>query len=243
MENKFKELCDFYLLDGKLLYVSREFIGFDPVISKGLSCERNKKSNTTIKLDEFKLGDSSFNAILTNHISWGPLSGYRRAEILRNGRTIINYEHGGMGHGSNYCKGNYFHLENGNAFLLKNGYALRDVSTGKIYSNLNHDNDYLFWFKDVVIPIAGKLWPVDGSALDYDKIYHRAEIEPLRQIQWDAHVNFNSQHIYIKKTAVPYCWQTLWESANKYEEFKRMDQEGFRALGRIEFNDIGFERY
>jgi len=139
MENKIKELRDFYLLDGKLLYVSEEFIGFNPLISKGLSCERNKKSGTTIKLDEFKISGSSFNAVLTNFMDWGPLRGYRRAEILKNGHTIINYEHGGMGHGSNYCKGNYLYVKNENAFLLKDGYALRDASTDKIYLGLSRN--------------------------------------------------------------------------------------------------------
>ncbi|MDO8667650.1 MAG: hypothetical protein Q7K35_00950 [bacterium] len=232
MENKIKELRDFYLLDGKLLYVSKDFIGFDPIIGKGLSYERNKKENTTIKLDKFKIGETSFNVVLTSFMDWGPLRGYHRAEILKNGYSIINYEHGGMGHGSNYCKGDYFHKENKDAFLLKNGYALKDRLSDKIYLDLNGNNDYLFWFKNIVIPTKGKNWPADGRALENNRSYICAEIESLRQIQWEANVNFSNHHIYIKKTAVPYCSLVYWRSADDYQIYRKDSWQ--TALDKIE---------
>ncbi len=208
-----------------------------PLISRGLSYERKEGSGTKMKLEEFEMGGSLFNAVLTHFIDWGPLRGYERIEIFKNGRTLINYERGGMGHGSNYSKGSYFHLENKNAFLIKNGYAMRNAASDKIYLDLNGDNDYLFWFKNIVIPTKGKLWPMDGSALEHNKVYSLAEIEVLRQIEWEANVNFNNQNIYIRKSAVPYCLRTYWSCDEGYGEFQRIDQGGCTALDKIEFSD------
>ncbi len=113
MKNKIIKLRDFYLFDNKLLYISEEFLGFDPLISKGLSyCILKGKCGTKVKLDEFKMGNSSFNTILTRFVDYGPLRGYQRAEIFKDGKNIINYEHGGMGYGSNYNKGGFFMVEN-----------------------------------------------------------------------------------------------------------------------------------
>lgn len=150
MHKKIRELRDFYLLDNKLLYISKKFIGYDPLISKGLSFEKTKNGKD-IKHDTFEMDGVVFNATLTNFISFGPLRGYRRVEISRNDKTIINYECGGMGHGLNYSKGNYFHIENKEAFLVKYGHAMREWVTGKIYSDLSEDHYYFLWFKDIII--------------------------------------------------------------------------------------------
>lgn len=236
MSQQIKELRDFYLLDDKLLYVSEDFIGYDPLISKGLSYKKSSESGTTIKIDEFKMENFSFNAILTYHISRGPLRGYTRAEILKDGRTVIKYEHGGMGHGSNYSEGNYFHLEYGNAFLLKDGYAMRDTSTDKIYSDFSSDNDYFFWFKNIVIPDKLKSGTGKGLILESDRIYSYAEIEPLRDILWEANLNFNGHKIYIKKTGVVNCTCTYGDYDEvEREEFQSWNDERLTALDKIEF--------
>ncbi len=237
MKKQIKELRDFYLLDNKLLYVSEDFIGYDPLISRGLSYEKSSESGTTVRLDEFKMENSSFNAILTYHISWGPLSGYMRAEILKDGRTVIKYEHGGKGHGSNYSEGSCFKVVNGNAFLLKDGHAMRDASTDKIYSDFSSDNEYFLWFKNIVIPDKLATGTGKGLILESGRIYSRAEIDPLREILWEANVNFNGHKIYIKETGVVNCVQTCWDSTGKVvrEEFQSWNDERCTALDKIEF--------
>lgn len=155
MTEKIKELRDFYLLDGKLLYISKEFIGFDPIISKGMSYERTEKSGTKMKLEEFEMGEFLFNALLIESFSYGPVSGHKRIDIFRNGESIISHEHGGK-MCWNYEKGNDFYLENNNAFLVKDGNAMRYDSTRKIYRDFIEDQEYFFWFRNIVIPEKGK---------------------------------------------------------------------------------------
>lgn len=234
MENKVIKLRDFYLLDNKLLYLSREFIGFDPLISKGLSYNLAKgKCSTKIKCDEFKMGGSSFNSILTSFCDYGPLRGYERVEILKNGKTIINYEDGGMGYGSNYRKGSCFSVENEDAYLIKDGHSMRDSSTDKIYSGFSADDEYFLWFKDIVIPQnrAGK-----KSILKSGMKYSHSEIESLRDIIWEANVNYNGHKIYIKETGVTNCLRTYGVTGDiASEEFRYFDNEKVTALDKIEF--------
>lgn len=234
MTNEIKELYNFYLLDNKLIYISDEFIGFDPLISKGMIHKRKETgAGTNIILDNFKMDGSLFDAILIDYINWGPVRGYVRTEILKDGHTIINMEHGGMGHGSNYWKGDDFLVAYDNAYLVKRGYAMQDKSTHEIYNDLSSDNSYFFWFKNIVIPTKSKSWPIDGSALVWNKKYTLAEIEPFRQVKWEAQVNFNNHDFTIQKTAIPYC---DWIDLGKTSKFKRNDGKEYSLLlDRIEF--------
>ena len=142
-----KELRDFYLFNDKLLYVSKEFIGYDPLISKGLSFEKSERGAAeTTRHDTFEMGGPTlFYAMLSSFICGGPLRGHERIKILKNGRTIINYEWGSRGHGTIYTGGNDYKIENRDAFLVRNGHAMRERETDTIYRNFSPDHQYLFW--------------------------------------------------------------------------------------------------
>lgn len=133
---------NFYSIDNKLLYVSNEFIGYDPIISQRLSWVFSDIGGIKTISYNFVMDDTSFHAILTTFRSSGPLRGYIRVEIFKNNKLLINYEWGGMGHGSNYLKGTKYHLEDKEAFLLN-----------ILYGDLEC---YLFWFKDIEIMTKGK---------------------------------------------------------------------------------------
>lgn len=134
-------LDNFYSIDNKLLYVSNEFIGYEPVISQRLTWVISEIEGVRTISYNFVMDDTSFHAILTTSRFSGPLRGYRRVEIFKDEKPLIKYEWGGMGHGSNYSNGIKYHIENNEAFLLKINYITKC---------------YLFWFKDIVIMTKGK---------------------------------------------------------------------------------------
>lgn len=212
-----KELRDFYLLDDKLLFVCDDFIGFNPTISEGLTFKKRKYSGTKVKVQEFEMHGSSFIAILPQFIDWGPLRGYRRVEILKNGRTIIRFERGGKGHGSIYFEGNEFHVEYGNAYLISEGYSMRYLNSDRIYKDLKAENFYLLWIKGIVVP-KKSVRNIAAIGLDQKGIFTSQEIEPFRQLEWEANVQFNNQNINIVKTSIPGFMNT--RTYNGLYEFK-----------------------
>ncbi len=146
------KLHNFYLLDGKLLYVCKDFIGFNPMISKPLVNDTERVYDTKTKEDKFEIQGSVFSVLLTSFFALGPARGYEKIEILKNDRKIISYEYGGKGHGVNYSEGNRFLVENNQAYLTTQGNALRDKTTNAIYSDFVEYHNYFFWFENIIIP-------------------------------------------------------------------------------------------
>lgn len=213
------ELRDFYLLNDKLLYARRDFIGFNPTISKGLIHDKPNKSGKKVKLDEFEMRGSSFTVILTYFIDWGPLKGYERVEILKNGRTIICYESGSKGYGYKYSDGNYFFVENENAYLIAQGYAMINPKTDKIYLDFDKESYYFFWFDNIIIPNKHER-DFERKNIPVKEIYTRQEIESLRQIDWEANANFNNTNLQITHSSIPGFSQSLWR-LDGHEEFRK----------------------
>jgi len=204
--NTITGLRDFYVLDGKLLYTSKDFIGYDPFISKGLS-HAKVKSGVIVKVDEFELNNSSFVAILTYFIAGGPLRGYKRVEIIKNGSTIIRYEIGGKGHGTNYSEGERYFISYSDAFMVYDGYSMK---ADKVFTDYSGDDYYLFWFKNIVIPTKYECNRNKNNLRD-KKTYTANEIEPLRQVEWDTNVIINNREYHIVKTSIPGYFQTKWD--------------------------------
>lgn len=203
-----KSLSDnFYLLDNELLYISDEFIGYNPVISKGLNFESMIGTNgkaifdTNVKVDQFEMGGVPFTAILISFLSSGPLRGYKRIEILKNGQPIINYESGGYGHGTNYKKGLRFFISDDNAYLIADGQSLKDTTYDKFYKDISPGYYHLLVFANIVIPIIQDRKPVENS-LSENVTYYKEEIEFLRQPDWTAEANFNDQKLHFSKSSV-----------------------------------------
>lgn len=219
-----KELSDFYLLDDKLLYAHKGFIGYNPAISKPLTHESPDTVYPKVKVEEFEMQGSSFTVILIFFRASGPLRGYKRIEVIKNGRTIIRYEVGSKGFGSNYWEGNYFLVGDDNAYLVARGSSLmEDYKTRKIYNGLDRDSYYFFWFSDIVIPTAEEA-EVNYDSFPEDRIYKRSEIEHLRRVEWHAKANFNNHEIDISRSSIPGFWQTKWDFKGEVEEFRKCKQ-------------------
>ena len=186
------ELHDFYLLNDKLLYACRDLVGFNPTIRKGLIHDKPNNSGTKVKLDEFEMRGSSFTVILTYFIDRGPVRGYKRVEILKNGRTIICYESGSKGYGYKYSDGNYF-------FVV---YAMINPKTDKIYLDFDKESYYFFWFDNIIIPNKHER-DFERKNIPVKEIYTRQEIESLRQIDWEANANFNNTNLQITHSSIP----------------------------------------
>jgi len=216
------KLSKFLVFENKLLYATKDFIGFGPAISKALAYgEYNFGRKVT--LQEFEMTGSFFSVMLTSFKAAGPLRGYKRIEIIKNGQTIIRYENGGKGHGSNYSEGSYFLIENSNAYLVANGHSMKNYSTNKIYHDLDGDSYYFFWFRDITIPTI-KQTLVNYDSLQRKEIYTRREIEHLRQIEWHANTSFNNHKVIISESSIPGFWRTYWSTENEREEFRKYEQ-------------------
>lgn len=214
-----QRLKDFYILDGKLLFACKDFIGYDPTISKPFVHEIPVKTGTKAISDEFQMNGCSFNVILTCSTDSAPLRGFKRIEIIKDGQTIINYEKGGKGHGTNYSKGNYYLVESGNAFLVATGGAMKYFNDDIIYNDLDSGSYFFLWFKDIVIP------SVEESVNKYDaipnkEIYSRNDIQHLRQTEWWAKTIINNREIEISKSSIPNFMCSSWNH-NGQEEFRK----------------------
>jgi len=181
----------------------------------------------------------SFHVILTTFKAGGPLRGYKRIEIIKNGQTLIRYENGGKGHGSNYSEGNYFLIENSNAYLVATGHSMIDYKTNTIYRDLDGDSYYFFWFRDITIPT---LEPniVNYESLPGKEIYTRREIEPLRQLEWHANTSINNHKVMLSESSIPGFWRTYWNTANGHEEFRKFEQ--IRALSETKIVVDGIDQ-
>lgn len=226
-----QKLNDFYLLDDKLLYVCDDFIGYNPVISKGLNFESmitvdgKPVFDTKVKVDQFETSGEHFTAILISHLSSGPLKGFKRIEILKNGQSIINYESGGYGHGTNYKKSTRFFISNDKAYLISEGNSLKDTTTGKFYKDISPGYYHLFVFENIVIPIIQKRKTTEDS-LSKNTTYYKEEIEFLRQTNWTAKVIFNEKKYHLSKSSV------LDFSRNLNGKF--MKEKGKRVLDEVD---------
>lgn len=226
---KIERLFDVFVLDNKLLYACDDFIGFNPAISKGLSYMKMKGTGTKINTHEFEMLGESFNAILTFSKYFGPLRGYHKVEILRNGTTIIMHKVGGI-LGGCFSKGNKFLIKDGNAYLLINGFPKIGIETDGYWSALSGDDHYLLGFNDIIVPTKYEIIS-ENNSLPEKEFYLRKEIEPLRQKEWDANFRFNDQDIIIIKTSVPGFTQTYW---NKKGFGKFIQEKDSTALDKTE---------
>lgn len=191
----------FYLFDDKLLYVSRDFIGYNPAI-KDLNYKTPDKLGTEVKVDEFEMRGSSFKSILTTFFDCGPYRGYTRIEIIKNGRKIIQYERGGSAFGMNYTRGKDFFVEADNGYLITRGNYLKSFETDKIYNDFNVYSYYFLWFTNSVIPTKTKKRVVNYDSLPEKEIYEISEIEHLRQVIWHGKIIINNHEIDISESSI-----------------------------------------
>lgn len=232
--NIIKELRDFYLVDDKLLYACKYFIGFNPTISKSFSYETEKESGTKVKIEEFEMNGCSFSVILTRFRDSGPIRGFKRVEIILKGKTIIRYETGGKGRGNNYSDGNKFLVDKENAYLIADGYSMKYLHADNIYLNLVGHDYYFLWFHNIIIPTINDIFPAESFVVKKE-FYLRKEIEPLRQTEWEANVQFNNHKIHIIKTSIPgftLTYGRMEEEGGYYEEFRKKAND--TALSKVE---------
>jgi hypothetical protein len=192
------KLRDFFVFNGKLLYASKDFIGYDPMISTGFTHEKTT-SGVKIRIEEFELNNFSFKAIMTSFIAFGPLRGYKRVEIFKDEVPIIRHEIGSLGHGSNYFSGKEFFISDSDGFVVSDGYSMRNPETDQIFSGYSGDAYYLFWFKNIVIPVKSEKKKLD---LPDKETYFEVEIEPLRQVDWTATIEIEGSDYFIEHSAV-----------------------------------------
>ena len=229
------EFHGFYLLDGKLLYASADFIGFNPIISKALIHQEPEGEGTKIILDQFYCAGYEFNVILTCFFGYGPARGYRRIEILKNGKEIIRYERGGYGHGSNYSKGNYTQNAHRTAFLIADGYSLGNYIPNKVRPDFDKKNYYLFCFDEFIIPTKYEL-DYERNNIPDKKIFTEAEIEPLVQVNWEGKATFNNQELHFIKTSAPgFNWINWLKKGDK--EYEKNSHRA--ALSKLEILNNG----
>lgn len=224
------ELRDFFVFNGKLLFIRKDFIGYDPLISKGFTHEKTT-SGVKTKIEEFELNHYSFKAILTSYISFGPLSGYKRVEIIMNGETIIRYELGSLGFGSNYTKGKDSFISGSDGFFVANGYSMRNPKTDQIFSDYSGGPYYLFWFKNIVIPVKSEKKKLD---LPDKETYLEIELEPLRQVDWSANIEIDGIGYFIEHSAV---FDFSWSRWHKNRWFYRKSR-GWWTLDKTEMVKI-----
>ncbi|NOT94156.1 hypothetical protein [Ferruginibacter sp.] len=197
-----KKLRDFCLFEDELLYACKDFIGYNPTISKELSFYDPTDTGTKVKVDEFEINGNIFTVILTKFFERGPIRGYKKVEILKKGVVIIRYESGSHGHGSIYNSGNKYFVENANAYLFADGNSMKDSESNKIYKDLDSEKYYFFWFTDITIPTKHEK-VISPISFTKKKIYSKQEIEVFRKVEWDAKIQINETNLHIIKTSVP----------------------------------------
>lgn len=196
-----KKLSSSYLLDGKLLFGMKELLGFDPYISPGFK-HNASGHGTKIKVAEFDLNGKSFTVILMHNFRTGPASIRTWIEILEEGTTLIRFETGGSMLGNSYRRGDKYKITNGRAFYLANGFEMIDPETELVYNGLTKDAFYLLWFKEHSIPLINKNEIPDLSQLR-GKTFSEEELEPYRQIEWHANVEFHHKKLQFTKSSIP----------------------------------------
>lgn len=196
-----------FLFHEKLFFVSDEFIGFSPQKSEPIElkipyADRSGKGNSTqILPGHFKIGGSIFHTILVYFFSYGPVRGYQRIEVLRNGKSIINFESGSHGHSALYRKGQLYSTGSNEAFLLAPNEVGYDE--GKYTPKDMLNGDYrLYYFENIVIP---KKWESTTSniRLSNQHDFYPQEIEMFRKDVWLGKILVDGKDIYFKKSIVP----------------------------------------
>lgn len=205
-----EKLRDFYVFNDQLLYVSDNFIGFNPHVSEGFTFDKPELMGHNIKNIQFELNNALFKANLDYRINRGPLSGHMIAEIIKQEELIIKYGSYSKGYGHGGKIGKNYLIKNNQAFLLVDGYSFRNTETDEYYSDFKSDNNYLLWFENIVIPKAQNL-NFDRKDIPEKEIYTEEEIEPFRQIEWEVILNLNGIELKKTKSKIPgfwYCFDT-----------------------------------
>lgn len=204
-----QKLNDVYLVNDKLLYVSDDFIGFDPIISEGLNFERMIGSNnsipksTKVKVEDFKIEGQEYTAILLSVLTHGPLKGYKRIEILLNGKLIINHQYGSHGFGCNYREGRKFLIKNDVAFVILEGNQFKEKKTGLnlLPTDITSGDFHLLKFNNFILP--KELEPeIIQHKLEDKKLYEPKDIEFLRQVDWTAVGKIDEEVIEFVQTSI-----------------------------------------
>lgn len=197
-----QRLREFYTFKDKLIYASKHFLGYNPQISISLEKPSLSKEITEYNLEHnFVMENEEFNALLIGRLSFGPIRGFQRIEINRNGQQIISYEIGGRGHGSNYSKGQNYFMEKNKAYLIVEGWKMKYHNENKIYGNLNSGYYYLLIFKDVTVPIIYPIKNIEpGPAKE---IYSKEEHESYKHILWEGTIQTSAIEIKVLSSIIP----------------------------------------
>lgn len=209
-----KKLKDFFLLDGKLLYACNDFIGFNPMISKGITQKRKKvEKGTEVNVVEFEMYRTSFTMTFTSFIGDEPDRVYKRLEVIKNGLTIIRYEKGGNGDSTNFIKEKHYLVQNTDVFLIADGCSMMDTNEGKIVGDFIADEYYFFWFRNILVP----------KNRNYDFENENLELK-------DINFNPSLTKKYIIKLANSNKWICGYyvnQSKFKIQKLFKLDEESF----------------
>lgn len=229
-----EKLNEFYEYENKLLYASRDFIGYDPLISIPLSMPEFIKGEE-IKSDIiFTLADESFKAVLSAGMYYGPIRGFKDIKIFNDDKLIISNRKGGHGHGSNYNEGKSYYIHGPKCYLVIAGHSLEYDSTKETYKNLEPSKYYLLIFKGISIPT---LYPDIEVNLTKD-VYSKEELEQYRQVKWKGQLALTDANIKIESSEVTGFAPSINNGSLLYKKFKWMS-----ALNKttITINESKFE--
>lgn len=209
----------FNVIDGRLVYVSDEFIATSHNISEGFEgpSRGSRESGSTSVVAS--VGNDEYFVTLSVG-SQGPFGRTSRQEVWKRGEKLIDRGSGSVGGGRNYSRvpasGS---TEEGHLLMLIYGGALSGLE-GVSFPDKDSENTlhYLLKFKRIVRVRKNPEWPRSGEPLVFGRTYSQKEIEPLRQLEWSSGIKVGDKQYRIKKLAVPYCWETYSYRGKDTEE-------------------------
>ena len=194
-----KQLLHFYEWEGRLLYATGHFLGYDPLVGPALRLPRTDKPGEAEARHAFTLGGDAYEAVLTSGPVYGPGRGYRQAEVFRQGERLLSTRSGGGG--ASYTGAPHYRIEGPRALLLVEGNALRDFSAGVLYGDLDPDAYYLLLFEGISRPVH---YPVDADrAVPQKELYTRQEVEPYRQKTWEGALDIPGGTVQVAHWEAP----------------------------------------
>lgn len=226
----------FYEYEGKLLHATKDFMGYDPLISIPLDMPPFSHSEEQKMEYTFVVKNEIFRAVLTSAIFSGPLRGYKQIEIFYRENQIIFYKVGSQGFGSNYFQGEKFFFEGTKACLVVTGHKLKYDKSKNYYLDLDPDKYYLLIFSNVSFPAKfpeKKMIP----RVEKDE-YFVEEIEIYRQKKWGGYLNMPGTVLHAECSAVQEFYRhKMADGKNVYKRFPYIS-----CLRKIKIS-IGEEEY
>lgn len=168
--------CKFYSVEGKLLLTSASFIGLEPqVVPLPFPAAENGKELS--KDLEVTHEGQPYTLQLTTALYSGPLSGWHRLNVMRNGSSLLRYKWGGA-LGGNYTKGVNGFIEGEQAILY-----LHSPEIARFYGE--KEGHFLLLFRGIVYPQQRK--ETDGGSR-------------RTTITWQGKIRSGAEWIHVRHT-------------------------------------------